>query len=71
MKNNKFLKIKTGDVVQRTTIDGRILKKLTITEIDNFCIYCGKFKFRIDNGAEINDDLGWNGVTHTGSYIDL
>jgi len=46
-------------------------------------VYCGSpngfvpatveagWKFRKDNGLEVDEDLGWDGLTRTGSYIKV
>jgi hypothetical protein len=62
-----FEHIKVGDVVIRM-LAGVIPMKLTVTHLDHTFIYCGDWKFRRRNGAEVDEELGWD--THgTGSYL--
>lgn len=59
--------LQVGDVVTRW-LAGTIPCQIKITLIDDL-IYCGPWTFRKDNGCEVDEDLGWDGVTHTGSFI--
>lgn len=74
----KFGHIKKGDEVTRL-LAGVVPMKLIVGKVDETFIYCGSsdgivdtnegWKFRKDNGAEVDEDLGWDGVTHTGSFL--
>lgn len=69
----KFGHIKEGDVVTRM-LAGTIPMELVVGHVDETMIYIGKpgeggWKFRRDNGAEVDEDLGWDGINLTGSYI--
>jgi hypothetical protein len=62
-------KVKVDDIVLRTLgADGPEMR-LRVTKIDDY-IHCGDWKFSKQNGAEIDEDLGWN-ERYTGSYIRL
>ena len=58
---------KVGDIVTRM-LAGDIPMKLKITEIDDKFIHCGWWKFDKDNGAEIDEELGWTNKK-TGSFL--
>jgi hypothetical protein len=69
----KFDHIKEGDVVTRM-LAGTIPMKLNVGFVDEKMIYIGKpgeggWKFLRSNGAEVDEDLGWDGVNVTGSYL--
>lgn len=59
--------LQVGDVVTRW-LAGTIPCKIKISAIDDL-IHCGPWTFNPDNGCEIDEDLGWDGVIHTGSFI--
>lgn len=67
-----FEHVKAGDIVVRM-LAGTIPMELKVHSVDETYIYCGKpgvgWKFLRSNGAEVDEDLGWDGVTHTGSYL--
>lgn len=63
-----FHEIKTGDIVTRM-LAGSVSMKLNVTKIDEAYIYCGDWKFRRDNGGEVDEKIGWDGVTITGSQL--
>ena len=68
----KLLDIKVGDTVRRLMCE-TIKVDIVVTEIDDDYIYCHPpkmtwprdacWKFRLDNGYEVDEDLGWDGVT--------
>ena len=63
-----FSDIKVGDIVTRM-LAGSVPMELEVTAVDDF-IHCGPWKFSKKNGAEIDDDLGWDEST-TGSFLKL
>jgi len=73
-----FTDVKEGDTVIRM-LGGKIPMELIVGRVDDTFIYTkspdGKvklsegWKFRRDNGAEVDADLGWDGITKTGSYL--
>lgn len=64
---SKFDTLKVGDVIIRS-LGGLIPMELKVTEITEDLIICGAWKFSKNNGAEIDEDLGWD-EKNTGSYI--
>lgn len=76
----KFGHIEVGDRVTRM-LGGTLPMKLIVGKVDETFIYTatpdGKinvdegWKFRRDNGAEVDEDLGWDGIKATGSYLTL
>jgi len=76
----KFAHIKKGDTANRL-LAGVVPMKLIVGKVDDTLIYCESpdgevpleegWKFRRENGAEVDEDLGWDGVTKTGSYLVL
>lgn len=75
-----FEDVKVGDIVYR--ILGNRPMKLLVGNIKDGLIYTGSFepgivdiswedgwKFRIDNGMEVDEYLGWDGITATGSFL--
>lgn len=67
MKN--FNDIKVDDIITRM-LAGVIPMDLKVSEVTEDLIICGPWKFSKKNGAEIDEDLGWD-ETHTGSFIKL
>jgi hypothetical protein len=67
-----FKHLKPGDIVSRMFGFSGETMKLRITAVDDKYIYCGPdqigWKFRRDNGAEVDEELGW-GTKGTGSYL--
>ena len=69
--------IKVGDEVKRMLGGHKgVPMQLIVTGMSNDLIYCGTadgkvngWQFRIDNGAEVDEDLGWDGINTTGSII--
>ena len=66
----EFENLKPGDTVIRL-ISGIIPMELTVDKIENRIIYCNSYLFNQDTGAEIDKDLGWDGITQTGSCLKL
>ena len=68
----KFGHIKKGDTITRM-LGGELPMELVVTEIDEEFIYCGPkdegWKFRRGNGAEVDEELGWDGIIKTGSIL--
>lgn len=63
--------VKLGDKVTRL-LGGEIALPGTVTRIvaeEDYFMFNGLWKFRLSTGAEIDEDLGWDGKTITGSYI--
>jgi len=59
--------LKVGDKITRMLAGAPM--KLKITEIDDKLIHCGWWAFSKITGAEVDEELGWDGITITGSYI--
>lgn len=59
--------LKPGDLVSRH-LAGTLAMDLTVTRVSPDLIHCGDWTFSRLNGAEIDEDLGWD-ANHTGSYI--
>ncbi len=59
-----------GDTVYRHFGDGAVKMPLKVTGVDAQRISCGPWTFSRRNGAEIDEDLGWD-ENGTGSYIDV
>ena len=66
MKNLSDLNI--GDKVIRNM--GGIIMPLKVTEIIGNYIYCGPWKFSASNGAEVDEELGWD-ERQSGSFIEV
>lgn len=60
-----FNALKVGDKVSRCI--GGATVPLVVTAIDEY-IHCGPWKFSKVNGAEVDEDLGWD-ENKSGSYI--
>lgn len=70
--------VKEGDIVTRL-LGGKIPMDLEVGRIDETYIYTKStdgrvklsagWKFRRDNGAEVDEELGWDGIKRTGSYL--
>ncbi len=69
-----FEHVKEGDVVNRI-LAGLVPMQLKVTEVRDGLIFCGPegvgWKFRADNGNEVDEDLDWDGILRTGSYLKL
>lgn len=76
--NLKFGHIKKGDALIRL-LSGVLPMKVVVGDVDDTFIYTGSedgkvhykegWKFRRDNGAEVDEEIGWDGITQTGSYL--
>ena len=76
----KLTEIKVGDRATRM-LGGSMPMEVIVTIVNEDHIFCGSedgfikgteedgWKFNRANGAEIDEDLGWDGVTMTGSVI--
>lgn len=63
-----FADIKAGDQVERM-LAGTVPMKLKVVEVTSDLIVCGGgWTFSRRNGAEIDEDLGWN-EQQTGSFL--
>ena len=64
--------IAAGDTVIRM-LAGTIPVTMKVHSVDDYFIYLGPpphgWKFRRDTGAEVDEELGWDGLTITGSYL--
>ena len=62
--------LKEGDVVKRLlgAPDG-VPMFLKVSSIDEKFIHCGPWKFSRSNGAEVDEELGWD-EKRTGSYLE-
>jgi hypothetical protein len=63
-----FSNVKVGDIVTRL-LAGAVQMKLRVSKVDEDLIYCGDWKFYRTTGGEVDEDLGWDGITYTGSYL--
>lgn len=63
-----FKDVKEGDTVIRL-LSGLIPMELKVTKVTEEFIFCGDWTFDINTGGEVDTDLGWDGVTVTGSYL--
>ena len=76
----KLEKVKVGDRLTRM-LGGKIPVEVIVGRIDEKFVYTSSadgvipleegWKFLISTGGEVDEDLGWDGLTHTGSYIKL
>jgi hypothetical protein len=67
MNKTQLDALKVGDSVIRL-LGGAIAMPVTITQIDDL-IHCGPWAFHRATGCEIDEGLGWDGVTVTGSFL--
>lgn len=72
IRPSDFSDVKAGDVVRRM-LAGVVPMELKVSSVDETFIYVGSpgdgWKFLRSTGAEVDEDLGWDGVTYTGSYL--
>ena len=76
----KFGHIEVGDRVTRL-LAGTVPMKLIVGKVDDNFIYTATpdgainiengWKFRRENGAEVDEELGWDGIKMTGSFLTL
>jgi hypothetical protein len=66
---NKLDKVQVGDSVERLIggVGGAVMT-LKVTGVTKDRIYCGPWEFSRKNGAEIDEDMGWDEQA-TGSFI--
>lgn len=62
--------IKVGDTVTRMwNFDPpQEVGPLKVTAIDQL-IHCGPWTFHKETGFEVDPDMGWDGITKSGSYL--
>lgn len=60
--------LKEGDTVTRM-LAGTVPDTLAVTGVTRDRIICGPWEFSRETGGEIDESLGWDGVTATGSFI--
>lgn len=69
--------MKKGDQVMRM-LAGTVPMKMIITGVDDVFIYCkpadepdfpDQWKFRLDTLAEVDEELGFDGINFTGSFL--
>jgi hypothetical protein len=60
--------LRVGDTVTRM-LAGVVPMQLRITAMDDSLITCGAWTFNRSTGGEVDADLGWDGVCHTGSFL--
>jgi hypothetical protein len=68
-----FTNLRPGDSVTRL-LGGEVTMKLKVTDVDEEFVHCGDWKFRRDNGVEVDEELGWgvqqpDGTWYSGSYL--
>jgi hypothetical protein len=78
ISKEELAQIKVGYTLERA-ISGVIPMDVIVGKIDDKLIYCGSadgfiswdqgWKFSKANGYEVDDDLGWDGTTVTGTYL--
>ena len=59
--------LEVGQVVTRL-LAGSVPMRCKITAIDTL-IHCGPWTFHRDTGCEVDPELGWDGITSTGSFL--
>lgn len=59
--------LKVGDIVNRM-LAGVVRVRIKVTAIDDL-IHCCPWTFHKETGCEVDSDLGWDGVTVTGSFL--
>jgi hypothetical protein len=60
--------MKVGDTVHRM-LGCELDMPLRVTDITEEHVVCGPWKFRRDTGGEVDEDLDWDGIRRTGSYL--
>lgn len=76
----KLQTIKVGDRVRRL-LAGTVRMELIVGEVTETTIKCmsadgainleNGWTFSRQTGAEIDEELGWDGFTHTGSFLEV
>ena len=64
----KLALLEPGDMVIRL-LGGKIEMELIVSEVTTHRILCGEWEFIRSTGGEIDEFLGWDGVTLTGSQL--
>ena len=59
--------LKVGDIVNRM-LAGVVSSRIKVTAVDDL-IHCGPWTFHKETGCEVDLELGWDGVTQTGSFL--
>lgn len=62
--------LQVGDVITRV-LAGTIPTKVVVSSIDDTYIHCGPWKFLKRTGCEVDEEIGWDGVNHTGSFLAI
>jgi len=68
---DKLIRLLGGSVVMRVIVGSVNEKTIKCGSADGFVPWEDGWTFNRENGAEIDEDLGWDGITITGSYIKL
>jgi hypothetical protein len=64
-----FANVEVGDKLVRL-LGGQLPMRVTVECIDVALIHCaGGWRFSRETGAEIDEDIGWDGFRVTGSYL--
>lgn len=71
MTKDQLRALQVGDEVVRLLGDDPLGPSmgLRVTEVTELHIECGAWLFDRNTGGEIDEDLGWDGVTLTGSRL--
>ena len=67
MSTKTLHEVQVGEIVERL-MGGEVPMQLKVTGVTRDRIFCGPYEFSRKNGAEIDDDLGWDEHA-TGSTI--
>lgn len=67
----ELLQISTGDTVIRVLgpLEMGVEMLLKVSQVTQNTIHCGSWIFKITTGGEVDEELGWDGVTKTGSML--
>lgn len=65
-----MIEVKEGQEVFRY-LCGTIEMPLIVSKVDETFIHCGDWKFLKSNGNEVDEELGWDGISKTGSFIQI
>lgn len=69
MDKQEFLSnLKINDKVIRM-FSGNVKMPMIVTKITDTQIHCGLWQFDKNTGGEIDLELGWDGITTTGSIL--
>lgn len=64
----KLSDVKPGDLVVRNMCG--LEMTLKVTAVSDKLVTCGSWTFSKETGGEVDEDLDWDGLTHTGSFIE-